>query len=160
MMQGNHLNYYQLNQNKHMYKILLSILLLIIGNNTFSQKYPTTKYLDNGDHVVIMTVEQGRNINSRFVLLTDSIGKLNDTIRRKNIDINFLTRQVNTKETLLRYNSDSLSTATKELVFYKNEMRRIEKLEWFDKKTRKKVYWTVGGLGLVWGSFVYLLIKN
>lgn len=93
-------------------------------------------------------------------MMGDSIVRLNDTIKRKNIDINFLNRQIRTKETLLQYNSDSLATANKELVFYRNEMRRIEKLEWFDKKTRKKVYWTIGGLGIVWGSFIYLIIKS
>ena len=135
------------------------MLMMLVSLLSYSQ-YPATKYLQNGDHVVIMTVEQGRSINEKFVELNDSIVKLNDTIKRRDIDINFLKRQINTKETLIRYNIDSLNVANKEIVFYKNEMRRIEKLEWFDKKTRKKVYWTIGGLGIVWTSLAYLIIKQ
>lgn len=133
---------------------------MILASLLSYSQYPATKYLENGDHVVIMTVEQGRAINQKFVVLNDSIVKLNDTIKRKNIDINFLKRQINTKETLIKYNNDSLVVANKEIAFYRNEMKRVEKLEWIDKKVRKKVFWTVGGLGVLWSAMAYLIIKS
>lgn len=76
-----------------------------------STQYPVTKIYD-GDTVVIMTLQQGKDMNKRFVLLRDSIKvqkKRLDTITQVN---DFMTDYI----TAVQYKNSELSEANKDLV--------------------------------------------
>ena len=58
--------------------------MMLVSLLSYSQ-YPTTKIINN-DTVVIMTLKQGEDINKRFVLLNDSIKKVNTNFDRYMIE--------------------------------------------------------------------------
>lgn len=99
---------------------------MLVSHLSFAQ-YPTTRVI-KGDTVVIMTLKQGKDINEKFVELTDKINNLKDSLLDRRLKIDTL----NTETNQLR--------EKKELVEAENKMLNIklqekDKSYWREKRT-------------------------
>lgn len=100
--------------------------MMLVSHLSFAQ-YPTTRVI-KGDTVVIMTLKQGKDINEKFVELTDKINNLKDSLLDRRLKIDTL----NTETSQLR--------EKKELVEAENKMLNIklqekDKSYWREKRT-------------------------
>lgn len=120
-------------------------------------QYPETKTID-GQDVVIMTVEQADDINSLFVMYNDSIKVLNDIIWRQRYDVKFAEKQLAVNNQILNENKIVLQNMSNEVAYYKKRMADVEKLEYIDKKTRRRVTWGILGSVATWAGFVIVLL--
>lgn len=152
-------------------KILLACLFTLLFSSAFSQhKYPI-QTIFKGDSVVILTKEQALNINKvidekNYNLLTykKDVISLNDTVKK--LKWNLITTNAESQRKFAKV-KDSLDIANNQLMinrqqieFYQQEMKRIEKLEYIDKKVRRRV--TIGlGAALVtwWTIFLFNVVK-
>jgi hypothetical protein len=76
-----------------------------------SVQYPITRIYD-GDTVVIMTLQQGKDMNRKFLLLRDSMKSQKRRIDTLNKVNDFMTDYI----TAVQYKNSELSEANKDLV--------------------------------------------
>lgn len=116
---------------------------------TVFAQYPTTKKI-KGTHVVIMTVPQAEQIDARFNLLNDSLKRINGQITHKNHQFKVINQQRERVIDTLQMFRVNLFTATKKIDSLNNEMRRIEKLEFVERRTRVRIGVGIGATVLTW----------
>ncbi len=97
-----------------------------------------------------MTVEQADDINKLFVGYQDSIKVLNNKINNLAKEVRFASKQIEALDGTLNEVKTDNSKKDQEIVYYKEQMRRIEKLEWIDKRTRVRVGVGLAGILLAW----------
>jgi len=97
-----------------------------------------------------MTVKQADDINNLFMSYNDSIKVLNERIWKLGYDVKFAGKQIEALDGTLSEVKTSNDIKDKEIAHYKQEMKRIEKLEWIDKKTKVRVGIGLGGVLLTW----------
>ena len=120
--------------------------MLIMGNlSTFAQ-YPMTKKI-NGKDVVIMTVNQAEAINNKFQALEDSITELNNQLNGAVTSLNFTQNKVEILTDSINHAQDSV---TKTTVLYQQEVKKIDKLEFVEKKTRFQIKLGLVLVGAIW----------
>ena len=108
-----------------------------------------------------MTVDQANDINNLFTTYNDSIKTLNDIIWRQRYDVKFAEKQLAINNGVLNENKIVLQNMNDEVAYYKKRMADVEKLEYIDKKTRRRVTWGIIGSILTWTGFVItILIKG
>ena len=105
-----------------------------------------------------MTVDQANDINNLFITYNDSIKTLNDIIWRQKYDVKFAEKQLAINNNILNENKIVLQNMTDEVNYYKKRMADVEKLEYIDKKTRKRVTWGILGSIAAWTGFVIVLL--
>jgi hypothetical protein len=105
-----------------------------------------------------MTVDQANDINGLFLMYNDSIKTLNEIIWRQKYDVKFAEKQLAINNNILNENKIVLQNMTNEVAYYKKRMADVEKLEYIDKKTRKRVTWGILGSVAAWAGFVIVLI--
>lgn len=131
------------------------------------QKYPI-QTLFKGDSVVILKYDQAVEINnllSQKNLIIDEkdlsikkygqrISHLQDTVKKLKWNLTVtqadLTRKLNKKSDSLIFANSSLEAANTKISFYQNEMKRIEKLEWIERRTRVQFKVGIIGVLVVW----------
>ena len=116
---------------------------------TVFAQYPTTKKI-KGTQVVIMTVPQAEQIDARFNLLNDSLKRINGQITHKNHQFKVINQQRERVIDTLQMFRVNLFTATKKIDSLNNEMRRIEKLEFVERRTRVRIGVGIGATVLTW----------
>lgn len=108
-----------------------------------------------------MTTQQADDINSLFIMYNDSIKTLNGIIWKQKYDVSFAERQLNVNNKILAENQVAMQSMTNEVAYYKKRMIDVQKLEYIDGRTRKRVTWGILGSAAVWAGFVItLLIKG
>jgi len=108
-----------------------------------------------------MTVEQADDINTLFMSYNDSIEVLNDIIWRQNYDVKFLEKKNEVKDLAITSYKEILDTKDKQITIYKKRIKEVEKLEYIDKRTRKRVTWGIIGSVVMWtGIAISLVIKG
>jgi hypothetical protein len=116
-------------------------------------QYPTTKKI-KGQQVVIMTVKQAEEVNSKFEKLEDSLNVLNDSINILNGDLNGAITSLNFTHNKLETTSVNLNQTIDSLVkidrAYHNEVKKIEKFEWIEKRTRVRLGLGIGAMLVTW----------
>ena len=119
------------------------MMLLMLVALSVSAQYPTTRKI-KGTQVVIMTVPQAERIDRQFETLNDSIVKLNSKLKTKTHEVKVVDfKREKTNDSLQVYKLNLL-TANTTIDSLSKEVKRIEKLEYVEKKTRMRV-----GVGLV-----------
>ena len=127
--------------------------MLIMGSlSTFAQ-YPMIKKI-NGKDVVIMTVNQAEAINNKFQALEDSIASLNNNYNGAVTSLNFTQNKVEVLTDSINHAQDSV---TKTTVLYQQEVKKIDKLEFVEKKTRFQIKL---GLIIIAATWLYGIISN
>ena len=117
-----------------------------MGNlSTFAQ-YPMTKKI-NGKDVVIMTVNQAEAINNKFQALEDSITELNNQLNGAVTSLNFTQNKVEILTDSINHAQDSV---TKTTILYQQEVKKIDKLEFVEKKTRFQIKLGLVLVGAIW----------
>lgn len=134
-------------------------MLLMVASLTAFAQYPTTKKI-KGTQVVIMTVPQAEQIDNQFNLLNDSIVELNKQIGWKVHQVKVVDHQREKTFDSLQIFKTNLAIANQKIDSLNNEMKRVEKLEFIEKRTRTRL-----GVGLVgtiaaWITFAILVIKS
>ncbi len=124
-----------------------------------SAQYPTTKKI-NGIQVVIMTVPQAEKIDNQFTVLNDSIIELNKQIGTKSHQVKVVDFQRSKTNDSLQIFKSNLYTANTTIDSLKNEMKRIEKLEYIEKRTRRRLGIGITTTVIAWISFAILVIKS
>jgi len=124
-----------------------------------SAQYPTTKKI-NGVQVVIMTVPQAEQIDNQFNILNDSIVELNSQIKTKSHQVRVVDFQREKTNDSLQLFKSNLFTANYTIDSLKNETKRIERLEYIEKRTRKRLGYGIGGVLVVWVVFAIGVIIN
>lgn len=132
--------------------------MMLVSLLSYSQ-YPTTKVI-NGETVVIMTVQQGENINNKFVGLKKDIDSLNITLTNTKRDLNFSERQLKILQNELKYINDTIRSKNELIKYYEGQMVRLEKLEYTDKKVRKRVTFGIIGSIIIWVGMAITIIKS
>lgn len=115
------------------------MLLMTMGSLTSLAQYPTTKKI-KGEQVVIITTKQAESIDNKFKVLKDSATELNNQLNGCITSLNFTQNKVE----VLNDSIDKLEkqvlrlkyTVTKMKSKYRQEQKRIEKLEFNDRKTK------------------------
>lgn len=134
------------------------LLLMVVSLTVFAQ-YPTTKKI-KGTQVVIMTVPQAEQIDNQFTLLNDSITELNKKIGWKVHEVKVADNQRQKTFDSLQIFRVNLLTANTTIDSLKNQMRRIEKLEFIEKRTRIRLGVGLVGTVVAWITFAILVIKS
>lgn len=106
-----------------------------MGNLTSFAQYPMIKKI-NGKDVVIMTVKQAEAIDAKFQALEDSIIGLNNQLNGAITSLNFTQNKVEVLTDSINHAQDSI---VKTNVLYQQEVKKIDRLEFVDKKTRFQV---------------------
>lgn len=135
------------------------MLLLMVASLTVFAQYPTTKKI-KGTQVVIMTVPQAEQIDNQFTLLNDSITELNKKIGWKVHEVKVADNQRQKTFDSLQIFRVNLLTANTTIDSLKNQMRRIEKLEFIEKRTRTRLGVGLVGTVVAWITFAILVIKS
>lgn len=135
-------------------KFILTLVLSLLGYFSYAQ-YPTTKVVD-GQEVVIMTVQQADEVNELFLQYSDSIKSLNEKIWRLGYDIRFAEKQIEALDGTLGEVKAVSAVKDNEISFYKKEMKRIEKLEWIDRRVKRNVGIGLGIVLISWASLFIL----
>ena len=135
------------------------MLLLMVASLTAFAQYPTTKKI-KGTQVVIMTVPQAEQIDNQFTLLNDSITELNKKIGWKVHEVKVADNQRQKTFDSLQIFRVNLLTANTTIDSLKNQMRRIEKLEFIEKRTRTRLGVGLVGTVVAWITFAILVIKS
>ncbi len=108
-----------------------------------------------------MTVEQADDINNLFITYNDSIKVLNDIIWRQNYDVKFLEKKNDAKDLAINAYKEVVNQKDAQISIYKKRIKEVEKLEYIDKRTRKRVTWGIIGSVVVWASMaISLIIKG
>jgi hypothetical protein len=155
---------------------ILMMFLLICGFTTAQQKYPI-QTIFKGDSVVILKVSQALEINDlihqqdllihnkdytiKNSLLQNNILKDNvkDLKWKLNVTEADLTRKLTKTQDTLQITRTNLQVANDKIAFYQNEMKRIEKLEWIEKKTRTQMKVGLAGVIVTWIVLVVASVK-
>ena len=124
-----------------------------------SAQYPTTKKL-NGIQVVIMTVKQAEKIDNQFTVLNDSIVELNKRIGTKSHEVKVVDFQRSKTNDSLQIFKSNLVIANQKIDSLNNEMKRVEKLEFIEKRTRTRLGVGLVGTVVAWITFAILVIKS
>lgn len=130
------------------------MILTILASLSSYCQYPITKVI-NSDTVVIMTLNQGREINNQFVVLKDSLNNKSKDISLLKTKINQLDFQL--KDTVKTYNEKFLKL-NQENIFLVEEKKRIEKRIWSDRRERR--FTSIGILFATMGWFTLYLISK
>jgi hypothetical protein len=101
----------------------------------------------NGKDVVIMTVGQAEAINNKFQTLEDSITGLNNQLNGAITSLNFTQNKVEILTDSINHIQDSLILVDKH---YQQEVKRQDKLEFIDRKTRFQIKLGLVLVGAVW----------
>jgi hypothetical protein len=131
----------------------------MVASLTVFAQYPTTKKI-KGTQVVIMTVPQAEQIDNQFTLLNDSITKLNKKIGWKVHEVKVADNQRQKTFDSLQIFRVNLLTANTTIDSLTNQMRRIEKLEFIEKRTRTRLGFGIVGSVVAWITFAILVIKS
>jgi len=134
------------------------LLLMVVGLTAFAQ-YPTTKKI-KGTQVVIMTVPQAEQIDNQFSLLNDSIVELNKQIGWKVHQVKVVDHQREKTFDSLQIFKTNLAIANQKIDSLNSEMKRIEKLEFVEKRTRVRVGAGLVGVLTAFITFAILVIKS
>lgn len=131
--------------------------MMLVSVLTFSQ-YPTTKII-NGESVVIMTLKQGQDINTKFTKLNSEIQELSKEVSNSRVEQRYLENKITRMNKEHQLTRDSLLLMVNERNFYKKEYDRIKNLEFADKKAR--VHMKIGLFVLVatWVTFILTSVK-
>lgn len=143
---------------------LISIFILLTQFVIAQNKYPI-QTIFKGDSVVILTkkqaIEVNRTIDMKNLSLSkyqNSLLKLRDTV--KLLRWNMITTEADLQRKIAKVNdslslsNSSLMKANSEIEFYKGEMKRIEKLEFIDKRTRTRLTVGVGAALVTWWTLI------
>lgn len=134
------------------------MLAMLVALFAFAQ-YPTTKKI-NGVQVVIMTVNQAEKIDNQFTVLNDSIVELNKQIGTKSHQVKVVDFQRSKTNDSLQIFKSNLYTANATIDSLKNEIKRVEKLEFVEKRTRRRLGIGITTTVIAWISFAILVIKS
>ncbi len=134
------------------------MLAMLVVLSVFAQ-YPTTKKI-KGVQVVIMTVPQAEKIDNQFQTLNDSIIELNNKIKTKSHEIKVVDFQREKTFDSLQIFKTNLLTANTTIDSLQKEMKRIEKLEFIEKRTRTRLGVGLVGTVVAWITFAILVIKS
>jgi len=134
------------------------MLVMLVSLSVFAQ-YPTTKKI-KGVQVVIMTVPQAEKIDNNFQLLNDSIIELNRQIGNKVHEVKVVDFQREKTFDSLQIFKSNLLIANTTIDSLKKETKRIEKLEFIEKRTRTRLGIGVVGTIVAWVTFAILVIKS
>jgi len=107
-----------------------------------------------------MTVPQAEQIDNQFTLLNDSIVELNTKIGWKVHEVKVADNQRQKTFDSLQIFRVNLLTANTTIDSLKNQMRRIEKLEFIEKRTRTRLGVGLVGTVVAWITFAILVIKS
>lgn len=157
--------------------------MIISFLSSFSQRKYPLQTMFKGDSVVILRYDQAIEVNNllskknsiinesdlsikkldqQVFTLDKKIFNLKDTIKnlkwKLNVTHEDLSRKLSNKTDSLTITKDSLEKANSRIVFYQGEMKRIEKLEWIDKRTRTQVKIGLVGVIVTWTVFGILSI--
>ena len=135
------------------------MLLLMVASLTAFAQYPTTKKI-KGTQVVIMTVPQAERIDQQFEILNDSIVELNKQIKTKKHEVRVVDFKREVTNDSLQIFKANLLTANLTIDSLKNEVKRVEKLEYIEKRTRKRLGFGIAGTVVAWITFAILVIKS
>ncbi len=113
-----------------------------------------------GVQVVIMTVPQAEKIDNNFQLLNDSIIELNRQIGNKVHEVKVVDFQREKTFDSLQIFKSNLLIANTTIDSLKKETKRIEKLEFIEKRTRTRLGIGVVGTIVAWVTFAILVIKS
>lgn len=138
------------------------MLMMMVSLSSFAQ-YPTTKKI-KGQQVVIMTVKQAEAINTKFDMLEDSIDVLNYNLTEYTANLNGCETSLNFTKDKLETTSSNLNHMVDSLVkidrFYQKEIKRVEKLEWVEKRTRVRLGFGIAAVVVTWLIIVVSVIKS
>ena len=134
------------------------MLLMLVSLTTFAQ-YPTVKTI-KGQQVVIMTVPQAEQIDIRFGKLEDSIAALHSKLQMKTTEIKVVDTKREVTNDSLQIFKANLVTANISIDSLKRETKRIEKLEFIERRTRDRITIGVVGTLVTWITLAILSIKN
>ncbi len=138
------------------------MLMMMVSLSSFAQ-YPTTKKI-KGQQVVIMTVKQAEAINTKFDILEDSIDVLNYNLTEYTSNLNGCETSLNFTQDKLETTSSNLNHMVDSLVkidrFYQKEIKRVEKLEWVEKRTRVRLGFGIAAVVVTWLIIVVSVIKS
>lgn len=134
------------------------MLMTVVSLSVFAQ-YPTTKKL-NGTKVVIMTVPQAEKINEKFDVLEDSISNLNLTVKHKTSQLSEEEKKTEKIYNNLLIANSNLAISYKEIDSLKKENKRIEKLEYIEKRTRVRITTGLFGTLSAWIILAIISIKS
>lgn len=134
------------------------MLITLVSLSAFAQ-YPTTKTI-KGTPVVIMTVPQAEKINSKFEILEDSISALNSKIKTKSEEVKVVNIKREVTNDSLQIFKTFLFTANQRIDSLNREMKRVEKLEFVEKRTRTRLGVGLVGTVVAWITFAILVIKS
>jgi uncharacterized coiled-coil DUF342 family protein len=132
--------------------------MMVVSLTAFAQ-YPTTKKL-NGKQVVIMTVPQAEEIDKQFEALNDSIVELNKQIKTKSHEVRVVDFKREKTFDSLQIFKTNLFTANTTIDSLNREMKRIEKLEYVEKRTRMRIGVGLVGVLTAFITFAILVIKS
>ena len=135
------------------------MMLLMVASLTAFAQYPTTKKI-KGTQVVIMTVPQAEQIDNQFNLLNDSIVELNKQIGWKVHEVKVVDHQREKTFDSLQIFKTNLAIANQKIDSLNNEMKRVEKLEFIEKRTRTRLGVGLVGTVVAWITFAILVIKS
>lgn len=151
--------------------LLIAIFILSTQLATAQRNYPI-QTIFKGDSVVILTKKQAIDVNKTIELKSlylskyqNSVLKLRDTVKTLRWDIVTTEAALQRKMARIKDSLDasrsSLMKANSEIEFYKGEMKRIEKLEFIDKRTRRRVAIGMGAaLATWWTVIIWNLIDS
>lgn len=134
-------------------------MLMMLASLTASAQYPTTKKI-KGTQVVIMTVPQAEQIDRQFTFLNDSIYSLNRQIGAKTKEVRVINGQREKVIDSLQVFRFNLLVANRKIDSLNNQMRRIERLEYVDKRTRVRVGMGLAAVVVSFVAFTFLLTKS
>lgn len=134
-------------------------MLMMVASLTAFAQYPTTKKI-KGTSVVIMTVPQAEQIDNQFEVLNDSIVELNKQIKTKVHEVRVVDFQREKTFDSLQIFKTNLLTANTTIDSLNKEMKRIEKLEYVEKRTRMRVGVGLVGILTTFITFAILVIKS
>lgn len=155
--------------------IFITIILssLLIKAQT---EYPVQTIL-KGDSVVILRRDQAIGINDMLkekesrlefqkIMIERGIfyiGNLKDSLNKLNWKLNVtqadLGRKLAKSQDTLNSMTTSLANAKERILFYEKEMKRIEKLEWTEKKARTHMKVGIGAVIVTWIVLIITAVK-
>jgi hypothetical protein len=107
-----------------------------------------------------MTVPQAEQIDNQFNLLNDSIVELNKQIGWKVHEVKVVDHQREKTFDSLQIFKTNLAIANQKIDSLNLEMKRVEKLEFIEKRTRTRLGVGLVGTVVAWITFAILVIKS
>lgn len=117
-------------------------------------QYPTTKTI-KGTPVVIMTLDQAKKIDNNYAALKDSIESLKRELKNKSqVIVKTDIQRIQVVDSLTIFKT-SLVKSNLTIDSLINETKRIQKLEYIEYRTRKRIGYGLGAIFVVWVGIVY-----